>query len=328
MTVTQNTTEVTESEYKGDLFVSSEYDAANNRVARIQCLRGETDPKGFGFFIVESDLVKVGYKYDIADLVEYQYNTGGVETGLLIQSPRMLVAQKTGLMAKKDVESDGKTYSVYEVYDAIRHSDRSVYKPCTGYDILVVDKDNNLLHDRPLFYTAKGSNGASFNVEINKYFDEMITMHAKFNKIPKRNKDWRFKSLCVFEPTLARELVGDKAKSYACRVVGHVAPTASTFKDLFIGINYDKAQDVWSIINPVTPKEYKVLGQSQESSEMTIVTQDQGYLTGFLTEFAKQYGSDRNKVEEYCQAKYGVGLQGMSNNQLLNATDVISSSRF
>jgi Family of unknown function (DUF5895) len=329
MTVTKNTTEVTAIEYKGDMFATSEYDEVSNRVARIQCLRGETDPKGFGFFITESDLAKVGYNYNIEDLVEYQYNTGGVENGLLIQSPRMLIAQKTGLMAKKEVESDGVTYSVYEAYDTNLHADRTVYKPCTGYDILLLDKDNNLLHESPLFYTAKGSNGASFNAELTKYFNEMVALHAKLNKVPKRNKDWRFKSLCVFVPALARELAGDKAKSFACKFVGYQSPTATTFKDLFIGIDYDKAQEVWSILNPVQTKEFIVLGQlAPQSSEITVVRQDEVYLAQFVGRFAEIFGSDRKEVESYCQAKYGVGLQGMSNNQLLNAIDVLNSPNF
>jgi hypothetical protein len=236
----------------------------------------------------------------------------------------MLVAQKSGLMARSTAEVDGKSRSIYEAYDVNYHFDRAVYKPCTSYDVVFVDANNKPLHDVAINYVAKGANGASFAAEYAKFIDGMITVHAKLNKIGKKGKDNKFKSLCVFEPKLSRELVGDKTKAMACKVVGYVEPTPANFIKNFAAADY---LAIWDVLNPITPKEYKVVGYNNESA-MALVTQDPGYLEAFLKEASRVYGNDRSSIEKYCQEKYHTGLAGMSNNQLLNATSVLEDVMF
>lgn len=316
--------------YAGDMFAGGEYDAVANTRASIQALRGETDTNMFGYFITQASLDKIGYKYDAKDLVEYTYSSGSTELGLLLKNPRMLVSQKTPLMAVSEAEVDGKKTSSYEKYDANFHSDRAKYKPCTSYDILLVDDNNNLLHETPLKYTGKGANGASFNAELNKFYTDVVKTHAQLNRISTKPKDNKFKSLCVFVPTIKRELAGDKTKSPACKIVGYKLETPAKFAQMFIGVDYDKALKVWEILEPVNPNEFKVLGAGTDNTveASIVIQQDRVYLAQFIDEFSKQYGGDRNKLEDYCKQRYNVTLENMSNNQLLNALDTLVESKF
>ena len=58
------------------------------------------------------------------------------------------------------------------------------------------------------------------------------------------------KSLCVFEPELTRELVGQKQKSFTCRVTGHTVPTMDTWKQFFVGYNPILKKQVWDGLQP------------------------------------------------------------------------------
>jgi hypothetical protein len=311
--------------YTPDIFASGDFDQPDTKLPRAQFLRGETDPNMFGLFISELDLIATNYKYDKKDLIEYQFiSSNEKQAGLMLKTPKMLLAQKTVLMAKQQIEDEnGKSRSVYEAYDASIHFDRSIYSPCTGYNIILVDADNKPLHDIAFSLTAKGAAGASLNAELNKFYDEITTAHAKLNNIPIRKKDARFKALCVFEPVIVRELIGDKQKSFSIKINSHKVATTETFTNQFISKDYET---IWEIIEPVSPKEYKVLGEAQLTESTIIVRQDELHLTKFLTEFAKQYGSNRSHLNEYCNSNYGVGISGMTNNQLLHAIDVLESA--
>ena len=71
--------------------------------------------------------------------------------------------------------------------------------------------------------------------------------------ISTKQKDIRFYSLGVFCFKTARQQVGDKQKSFACRVVDHERPTTENWRDYFIGFNDTTKQYVWDSLEPTKP---------------------------------------------------------------------------
>ncbi len=94
---------------------------------------------------------------------------------------------------------------------------------------------------------------ATFSQEWQKLTQEVTACHAISNGIAARPKDARFNSLCVFEPEVKRELVGQKQKSFTCRVTGHTVPTMETWKSFFVGYNQSLKKQVWDGLQPTLP---------------------------------------------------------------------------
>ena len=83
-----------------DRFAAPEYVNPNARLPRIQALRGENGASECGYFITETEMAKAGWgSIDETTMITYEYNSGGKERGLLIQSPRMLVVPRSPLFA-------------------------------------------------------------------------------------------------------------------------------------------------------------------------------------------------------------------------------------
>ena len=73
-----------------DRFAAPEYVNPHARLPRIQALRGENGASECGYFITETEMAKAGWgQIDESQTIVYEYNSGGKERGLLIQSPRM-----------------------------------------------------------------------------------------------------------------------------------------------------------------------------------------------------------------------------------------------
>jgi hypothetical protein len=100
---------------------------------------------------------------------------------------------------------------------------------------------------------AKGSNQASFSAEWQKLTEEITACHAIASGIVARPKNALFKSLCVFAFTVARELVGKKQKSPACRVVAHESVTMENWRDYFVGYDANLKTQAWEGLQPTLP---------------------------------------------------------------------------
>jgi hypothetical protein len=118
---------------------------------------------------------------------------------------------------------------------------------------LLLDANNQPLHTVPLSYVAKGANNATFSAEWQKLTEEITACHAIANGIAARPKNSQFKSLCVFAFTVARELVGKKQKSPACRVVSHESPTMENWREYFVGYDASLKTQVWDGLQPTLP---------------------------------------------------------------------------
>jgi hypothetical protein len=238
--------------YERDMFASDEYVDPNARLPRIQALRGENGADECGYFIKEDDLANSGWlNFNEGDLIIYEYNSGGKERGLLIKKPRMLVKQYSPMFTiDKLASKEAEKQVVIGKYDKNIHSDRQLFQPAVAYEVLLLGADNKPLHEIPFAYIAKGANLGTFATKWEECVKLITSLHAKANVIPAKAKDTRFKSMCVFEFTVKRELAGTAAKSPSCKVDDFTHPTMDNWSDYFLGRNKEIATKLLSILAP------------------------------------------------------------------------------
>lgn len=237
-----------------DRFAAPEYVNPNARLPRIQALRGENGASECGYFITETEMAKAGWRsIDESSTIVYEYNSGGKERGLLIQSPRMLVVPRSPLFAfdRQLSRSEGRLV-VAGQYSKQLYSNREQYGTAQCYEVLLLDEHNQPLHEIGLAYVAKGANQASFSFHWQQLVNEVTKCHAIANSIPARAKDARFNSLCVFQFDVKRELAGNNAKSPACKVHSHVAPAQANWEQFFLGRQDEVANRFLNLLTPTT----------------------------------------------------------------------------
>lgn len=265
-TVTIDSTEIPSSapqpqEPVKDRFADPEYVNPNARLPKIQALRGENGAEDCGYFVTESEMALAGWgDFDEKDMKVYEYNSGGRERGLLLKSPRMLVVPRSPLFAfDREGSRREERLVVAGQYSKQLYSDRSKYGTAQCYEVVLLDEDNEPMHEIGLAYLAKGANQASFSQHWQQLVTEVTKCHAIANGIPARAKDVRFNSLCVFEFTVKRELAGNNAKSPACKVHSHVSPTMANWEQYFLGRN---DADADRFLNLTCPTSELVLPQN------------------------------------------------------------------
>lgn len=237
-----------------DEFATTEYLDPDARLPRIQALRGTT-AKMCGYFVAINQMAGAGWKdFDEKQLVTYTFeSTGTEEQGILIPNPRMLVCPKTPVLGFDRKQSkDSKSTVILGRYIPEMKSDENVTN-LQYFQVFLLDKNNQPLHQIPFSYKATGANQASFSVHWQEFCRELNNCHSIVNGIPAKQKDVRFYSLGVFCFKTAREQVGDKQKSFACRVVDHERPTIENWRDYFIGFNLVNRQYVWDSLEPTKP---------------------------------------------------------------------------
>jgi Family of unknown function (DUF5895) len=237
-----------------DRFAAPEYVNPNARLPRIQALRGENGSSECGYFITETEMAKAGWGHvDENELIVYEYNSGGKERGLLIKNPRMLVVPRSPLFAfDRQISRQEERLVVAGQYNKQLYSDRAKYGTAQCYEVVLLDDQNQPLHEIGLAYVAKGANQASFSFHWQQLVMQVTKCHAIANSIPARAKDARFNSLCVFQFTVKRELAGNNAKSPACKVFSHVEPTQSNWEQFFLGRQDDIADRFLNLLAPTT----------------------------------------------------------------------------
>ncbi len=237
-----------------DRFASDEYTNPQARLPRLQALRGEKGEVDCGYFITEAEMEKAGwYEVKAKDLITYEYNSGGQEKGLLIKSPRMLVVQRSPIFAfDRQISMQEKRMMVVGAYSRQIHSEREKYGLGQYYEVMLLDKNNEPLHEISCAYLAKGANQASFSAHWQQLVKEVTRCHAIANQIPARPKNAVFNSLCVFQFTVQRELAGNSLKSYACKVNSHIAPAQADWESFFLGRQPATADRFLNLMAPTT----------------------------------------------------------------------------
>jgi Family of unknown function (DUF5895) len=73
-------------------YLTADYAATEISFGYVQALRGEADPNHCGYFIPLSQMEKSGWRnINSAELIEYTYNSGTSEVGILLKQPRMVL---------------------------------------------------------------------------------------------------------------------------------------------------------------------------------------------------------------------------------------------
>jgi hypothetical protein len=243
---------MTDTAITKDRFASTEYIDTSARLPKIQALRGEAGASSCGYFIPVGEMAKAGWlNFDDKKLTEYDYGSGGKEQGLLIQQPRMLVVVRSPLFAFDRIlsQSEGRNIVVGQ-YNKAEHSDKARFGTGQVFEVVLLDPNNQPLHEIGLAYVAKGANQATFSSHWQQLVTEVTRFHAIANRIAARPKDARFNSLCVFEFKVKRELAGTVAKSVACKVDSHTSPTADNWESFFLGRDNDTADRFLNLLAP------------------------------------------------------------------------------
>lgn len=238
-----------------DEFADVQYLDPDAKLPRIQALRGTT-PKMCGYFVAVDQMAAAGWQnFDEKQLITYTFeSTGAEEQGILIQNPRMLVCPKTPVLGFDRKQSkDSKSTIILGRYTQEMKSDENISN-IQYFQVFLLNANNETLHQIPLSYKAAGANQASFSIHWQEFCRELNICHSIVNGIPAKQKDVRFYSLGVFCFKTARELIGDKQKGFACRVVEHERPTLENWRDkYFIGFNQSIRQYVWESLEPTKP---------------------------------------------------------------------------
>jgi Family of unknown function (DUF5895) len=238
-----------------DRFATANYNDPAAQLPKIQALRGEKGDIDCGYFITEAEMQKAGWKSIAAkDLTTYQFNSGGQERGILLKTPRMLVVQRSPLFAfDRQASVQEKRMIVSGAYSRQAHKEREKYGLGQYYEVLLLDENNEPLHETSLGYLAKGANQSSFSAHWQQLINEVTRCHAQANQIPARPKNSMFTCLCVFQFSVKRELAGSSMKSYACKVDDHVSPTAANWESFFLGRNDETADRFLNLMVPYEP---------------------------------------------------------------------------
>lgn len=254
VTITPSQPQELRTAAKRDRFAAPEYVNPSARLPRIQALRGENGASECGYFITETEMAKAGWgQTNESEMTIYEYNSGGRERGLLIQSPRMLVVPRSPLFAfDRQLSRQEERLVVAGQYSKQLYSNREKYGTAQCYEVLLLDANNQPLHEIGLAYLAKGANQASFSFHWQQLIDRVTKCHAIANSIPARAKDARFNSLCVFEFTVKRELAGNNAKSPACKIASHIEPNQDNWEQFFLGRQDEIADRFLNLLAPTT----------------------------------------------------------------------------
>jgi Family of unknown function (DUF5895) len=238
-----------------DKFATADYNDQAAKLPKIQALRGEKGDEDCGYFVTEAEMEKSGWKsFAVKDLTTYDYSSGGRERGLLLKTPRMLVVPRSPLFAfDRQASTQEKRMIVSGAYSRQAHKEREKYGLGQYYEVLLLDEHNEPLHELPLGYMAKGANQSSFSTHWQQLINEVTRIHAQANGIPARPKNSMFTCLCVFQFSVKRELAGTSMKSYACKVDGHLSPTAANWESFFLGRNEEKADRFLNLMVPHEP---------------------------------------------------------------------------
>ena len=268
-----NQTQSAESPAQRDEFASSQFVDPDARLPRIQALRGESNLEHCGYFVSADQMAQAGWlSIDESLLIEYTFNSGESEAGILIRKPRMLVCSKTPVLAfdRDDTEKLQQTV-IIGLYDRSAKENERISN-IQFFQVFLVDSDNQPLHSIPLSYQAKGANQGSFSQHWQQFCAEITACHAIENRIAAKPKNALFKSLCVFEFEVERKIVGDKKKSACCYVASHTKPTLETWKQQFVGYNQQTKEWTWEALEPERPLVIPQLSSASELPELPSFT--------------------------------------------------------
>ena len=237
-------------------YLTADYAATEISFGHVQALRGEVDPSHCGYFVPLSQMEKSGWAViDPTQLIEYTFNSGTTEVGILLKQPRMVLSAISQLGMFDRTASD-KTKSLVVIGNWDRHlKDNPAVSNFQVYLVVFLDDKNQPLHDIPLKLTAKGAHQGSLAEHWQKSCNAVALAHSQAMNVRFRPRNEVYNALCVFVPKLVRKLVGETKKSQVCYIDGFVPPTADNWQNYFLGSYEDVADAIVGMLNPQPRKQ-------------------------------------------------------------------------
>jgi Family of unknown function (DUF5895) len=200
-------------------YLTTDYAATDFSFPYCQALRGE-DPKQCGYFVPLSQAEKAGWRnIDPNGLIEYSYNSGKTEIGILFKQPHMALTPICQLgMFDRKASQDEESLVIIGKWDR-QHKGENVGN-FQIYLVMFFDEQKQPLHDIPLKLIAKGAHQATLSDQWQKFCISVARCQAKANRIMFSPRNEAFNALCLFQPEIIRKAVGDKIKSPACYIDG------------------------------------------------------------------------------------------------------------
>ena len=159
----------------------------------------------------------------------------GTVSGSIIHNPQMLILQRSSLL-KVEIS----TGRIVKVWTSRDRKDET-YVCVRKYLILLVDQDNNPLHEIHVQLTARGCFQFEFYRKLCQFRCDITKAYEKARSI----KDcWC--SMCVFVPTFQSLTRGEGIKQRkACITTDYETPTKNNWLSLCVGRRDDLANKFW-----------------------------------------------------------------------------------
>lgn len=217
---------------------------------KIQAVRGNGKCE-HGYFISLENIIKSQWMGELKpeDLVEYKYESGNIEEGLIFQSLKILVYPQTPVLAYDRAKSkENKETIVIGVWDKGTHNKDDNAGNLQFYQVILLDAENNPLHKIPFVYKAKGANQATFATNWQKLVAKVTFFYCLANNLKVEPQKFPFNSLCVFAIKCEPKKTESAEQAIALKVTDHEVPTWASWKNYYLG-NLTK---VWENISTET----------------------------------------------------------------------------
>ena len=155
------------------------YDLTYKTPPRLTALRGISQ-RQTGFFITLRDLEKAQFITDGLEIINYEYEGGNLEQGILFATCNLLAypLTKTELLMKNDAVSQKSKKGVYFPYIKDWQEPDKKYSACRAYQVYLLDETKEILHQNPLVLILKGWSSLYFQNALKEgygFFEKAMT---------------------------------------------------------------------------------------------------------------------------------------------------------
>lgn len=223
---------------KDDPYMDESYSDPDATYPRIQILRGEGGQKPC-WFIPQEQLDRAGWLDPEPKLETYHFASGESEEGLMLYEPRLIVAAKTTPLAFDRAASTAANRIVLcGDYNRVADELKENYGIVQIFRLYLLDENNAPLAEMPFEFRAKGATRATFIKQWDQNCDEITRHHCRSLERPFSRRNAIYRSLCVFQPLLAKEKVETaKVNVMAAKVSDHIRSTPDDWVSYFLGRN-------------------------------------------------------------------------------------------
>lgn len=211
-----------------DEFDSTEFEQGRESLPYLQMLNHQ-DPNQSGFFITAENVEAVHF----TPTDEWALHTTTFQNGEVVEGYRSLIARFLILHKSRLLMFDRESGEFLREYRKDRY-DRATMVLKVRYLVYLVNQQKQLLHEKPLQFTTKGSFCGSFGEAVKDFQDEMSKAYSAATGA-KKPRGERFMALSVLAVQVQPTLKGEKQKSWVCSVTNHGIPLPENWRSYFIG---------------------------------------------------------------------------------------------